>query len=125
MKLRIRDNSIRLRLTRTEVDTLSSAGRVCARVSFPGGAGLDYTIESSTVTARPAALFSEGTLAVLLPDAEVKQWASTEQVSIAAEELLDDGDHLNILVEKDYACLAPREGEDDSDMFPNPLEGQG
>ncbi|MGH8167708.1 MAG: DUF7009 family protein [Woeseiaceae bacterium] len=35
-----------------------------------------------------------------------------------------DGDELSILVEKDFACLAPREGEDDSDKFPNPLEGK-
>ena len=25
-----------------------------------------------------------------------------------------------ILVEKDFQCLAPREGEDESDMFPHP-----
>jgi hypothetical protein len=31
---------------------------------------------------------------------------------------------LRILVEKDFACLAPREGEDESDMFPNPLSGK-
>ena len=50
--------------------------------------------------------------------------ASTEQVSIAANEALDDGDSLKILVERDFACLAPREDEDESDMFPHPLEGQ-
>ncbi len=37
---------------------------------------------------------------------------------------VDDGDSLKILVEKDFACLAPREGEDESDMYPHPLEGQ-
>ena len=60
----------------------------------------------------------------MLPEAEVRQWASTEQVSIAANETLDDGDLLKILVEKDFACLAPREGEDESDIFPHPQEGQ-
>jgi hypothetical protein len=54
----------------------------------------------------------------------VKKWASTEQVSIAADESLDGGDFLKILVEKDFACLAPRDGEDEADMFPHPLEGQ-
>ena len=44
--------------------------------------------------------------------------------AITAEQVLDDGGVLNILVEKDFACLAPREGEDESDMFPHPLEGQ-
>jgi hypothetical protein len=52
------------------------------------------------------------------------QWATSEQVSIEANEALDDGDSLKILVEKDFACLAPREDEDETDMYPHPLEGQ-
>ena len=50
----------------------------------------------------------------------MRQWAESENVSIASEQLLDDGGQLKILVEKDFACLAPREGEDESDMFPHP-----
>ncbi len=124
MKLRIRDNSIRLRLTQAEADTVRTAGIVNARVSLPGGDGLDYILESPMVTKRPSARFTDGALTVMLPEADVMQWASTEQVSIAANETLDDGDLLKILVEKDFACLAPREGEDESDMFPHPQEGQ-
>ena len=30
---------------------------------------------------------------------------------------------LRILVEKDFACLVEREGEDDSDAFPHPDGG--
>ena len=124
MKLRIRDNSIRLRLTRVEVDTVSAEGLVKARVSMPGGNGLDYILESSKLANKPTARFSDGALTVQLPERDVKEWASTEQVSIGADELLDGGDFLKILVEKDFACLAPREGEDEADMFPHPLEGQ-
>ena len=124
MKLRIRDNSIRLRLTRNEVDTVSAEGMVKARVSMPGGNGLDYVLESSKLAPKPTAVFSDGALTVQLPESVVNQWAASEQVSIAADESLDDGGVLKILVEKDFACLAPREGEDESDMFPHPLEGQ-
>jgi len=60
----------------------------------------------------------------MLPEADVMRWAATEQVSIAANETLDDGDFLKILVEKDFACLAPREGEDESDMYPHPQDRQ-
>jgi len=45
-------------------------------------------------------------------------------VSIAASQILDEGDQLSILVEKDFACLAPREGEDETDMYPNPKAGE-
>ena len=41
------------------------------------------------------------------------------------EQQHDNGDVLSILVEKDFACLAPREGEDESDMFPHPGAEQG
>lgn len=124
MKLRILDNSIRLRLTRAEVATASSVGIVRARVSVPGGNGLDYVLESSAATNSPSARFSDAALTVMLPESEVLRWASSEQVSIEADETLDNGDSLKILVEKDFACLAPRAGEDDRDMYPHPLEGQ-
>ena len=47
-------------------------------------------------------------------------WASSSQVSMSGSLQLDDGQTLELLVEKDFACLAPREGEDESDMFPHP-----
>ena len=34
--------------------------------------------------------------------------------------VLDDGEKLSILIEKDFACLAPRAGEDEADMYPHP-----
>jgi hypothetical protein len=124
MKLRILDNSIRLRLTRAEVAMASTVGIVRARVSVPGGNGLDYVLESLAATNSPSARFSDGALTVMLPESQVLRWASSEQVSIEANETLDNGDSLKILVEKDFACLAPRAGEDDRDMYPHPLEGQ-
>jgi hypothetical protein len=54
----------------------------------------------------------------------VLAWASSEQVSITGEQQHNNGDKLVILVEKDFACLAPREGEDESDMFPHPQAGE-
>ncbi len=124
VKLRIRDNSIRLRLTRGEVDAVSSDGLISASVPFAGGVTLEYALESSPACVKPVALFSNNALTVRVPETEVLEWASTEAVSIAAEQLLDEGGHLKILVEKDFACLAPREGEDETDMFPHPEEGQ-
>ncbi len=124
MKLRIRDNSIRLRLTRAEVDTMGSDGLVKARLSMPAGNALDYVLESSAATTKATARFADGALTVSLPASDVERWASSQEVSITADEALDDGNSLRILVERDFACLAPREGEDESDMFPHPQEGQ-
>ena len=123
MKLRIQDNSIRLRLTRSEVDDVSAEGSVTASISFPNGARFEYSLESSSLTGQPRAQFSTDRLVVQIPQAMVRRWAVTEEVSITGAQPLEDGE-LSILVEKDFACLTPREGEDESDMFPHPLKGQ-
>lgn len=120
MKLRIRDNSVRLRLTRGEVDTLRDEGIVSARTGFPGGREFQYVLESSPASVNPGAFFSENIITVRLPETTVLAWANSEQVSIEGEQVLDDGEKLTILVEKDFTCLAPREGEDESDMYPHP-----
>lgn len=120
MKLRIRDNSIRLRLSQTEVETANSAGLVRGQVHFAGVNSFEYVLESSPATVKPEAHISNNVLTVRVPRMDIQHWAETEQVSIASEQNLDEGGQLKILVEKDFACLAPREGEDESDMFPHP-----
>lgn len=120
MKLRIRDNSIRLRLTQTEVDRLKRDGLVTAKTGFPSGRDFGYTLESSPASVKPEAFFSESIITVRVPESDVLAWASSNQVSMSGSLQLDDGQSLDILVEKDFACLAPRDGEDESDMFPHP-----
>ena len=124
MKLRIRDNSVRLRLMRGEVDRLRDEGLVTATTIFPGGHELRYAVESSPASVKPGAFLSGNVITVRLPESVVRAWANSEQVSIRDELLLDDGGQLAILVEKDFACLAPREGEDESDMYPHPEAGR-
>ena len=123
MKLRIRDNALRLRLTQVEVERLRRDGLVSARILFPDGRELVYEVESSPASVAPAAFYTGNTVNVRLPETRVLAWAATDQVSIEEEQLLTGGESLKILVEKDFACLAPREGEDESDMYPHPMRG--
>ena len=122
MKLRVLDNSIRLRLTRTEVDLIASEGLVKGHVAFAGTNTFDYVLESSPATVKPEAHISNNVLTVRIPQEEIHNWANSEQVSILSQQILGDGAALKLLVEKDFACLAPRDGEDESDMFTHPLE---
>lgn len=123
MKLRIKDNSIRLRLSRTEVATLRDSGIVEAKTGFPGGRELGYRVESSPASVSTAAFLSGGVVTVRLPESAVRTWANTEEVSMLGEQVLDTGGMLKVLVEKDFACLTEREGEDESDMYPHPEAG--
>ncbi len=124
MKLRILNNSIRMRLSRPEVDQAAAAGIVRGVLQFPGGATFDYALESSPASVDCSASFANGALTVRLPQADVQSWAESETVSIIGEQWLDDGSKLGILIEKDFACLAPRDTEDDFDKFPHPQAGE-
>lgn len=124
MKLRVRDNSIRLRLTQSEVELARTDGLVRGRVPLAGGNNFDYVLESSPATVKPEAHISNNVLTVRIPESEIQSWSGSEAVSIAATQNLGDGSELEILVEKDFACLTPREGEDESDMYPHPLAGK-
>ncbi len=95
-------------------------GVVTSTTGFPGGRQFKYSLESSPASVNPAAFYSDNEIRIRLPETVVLAWVTTEQVSIEGEQVLDDGEKLLILVEKDFACLAPREGEDESDMYPHP-----
>ena len=98
-------------------------GLVWGRVPFAGRNNFDYVLESSPATVKPEAHISNNVLTVRIPEAEIISWSDSDEVSISASQILDGGDQLNILVEKDFACLAPREGEDEADMYPHPEAG--
>lgn len=122
MKLRVRGDSLRLRLTRAEVEQLRDTGEVRETVHF-GPRALDYALASGEVAA-PEARFEGDCVLVTLPRALAQAWAISAQVGISAEQALDSGS-LQLLIEKDFKCLAPREGEDDSDAFPHPGAASG
>lgn len=119
MKLRIRGNSVRLRLTRTEVGSLVDDGEVVERVDF-AGQPLHYRLVRDAYAGDATASFDGAGITVSLPAATVDHWATHDaEISIESQQALQDG-ALRILVEKDFACLQPRTGEDDSDMFAHP-----
>ena len=121
MKLRIRGNSIRLRVSKSELEQIAEHGHAEDRVQFAPNAVLRYRIEThgaDTVAVR----FSGSEVAVSLPQGVVRGWLAPDQVSIVGEQDVGGPETLKILVEKDFECLAPRSGEDDSDLFVNPLK---
>lgn len=123
MKLRIRDNSLRLRLERGEVAALRDQQQVTASTGFADGAVFRYRVECSRAGQDLEAIYEDNALIVRIPPATVHAWADSGQISMQGEQVLPDGECLAILVEKDFACLAPREGEDESDMYPHPEAG--
>jgi hypothetical protein len=121
MKLRILDDSLRLRLGRSEVTRLAQGEPVEGHTHFPSGV-FTYRV-TTTSEVRSAASFVDGCIEVCLPVADVQRWATTDEVSLRATQELAGGRSLRLLVEKDFQCLAPRDEAEDSDSFENPNAG--
>ena len=119
MKLRIRGNSLRIRVSQKELEQIAERGSASDSVRFSATTKLGYRVEVIQGS-ELAADFSGSEIAVRLPQSEVSGWMRPEAVSVSGQQRLDGGEVLTILVEKDFTCLAPRDGEDESDLFPNP-----
>ena len=124
MKLRIKGDSIRMRLTRSEVRELVDRGRVVESTHFPDGSALAYELTADAASAAIVARSAAGALVVTVPKAAADGWARSEEVALRAELPLRHG-ALLILVEKDFPCLTGRPDEDDSDAFPRTALGVG
>ena len=124
MKLRIRGNSLRLRLGQGEVRRLADGGAVEERTDFAAnGPALVYALRTADADAT-SATFDGGRITVTVPRAVAQEWASTAQVGIEASQPAGNGDVLRILIEKDFECLDAPAGEPQSDAFPNPRGGK-
>ena len=122
MKLRIRGSSLRLRLSQGEVQTLAEQGAVEDRVEFPGGAQLVYRLRVVKNISTISSSYGGNLIEVLVPETIAGQWFDSELVTLAGGQPVTSGE-LRVVVEKDFACLTPREGEDESDNFPHPDPG--
>lgn len=123
MKLRIRGNSLRLRVSQTELKRIAEHGSAEDSIRFTPGADWKYGIEVGPGSAVGAE-FTGQSLRVTVPKATIDRWLDPSEVSIEGQQPIGNGETLRILLEKDYTCLAPRSGEDDSDLFANPQKAK-
>jgi hypothetical protein len=121
MKLRIHGNSLRLRLSQSEVSQFSKTGFVEDSLQLGPGANFAYSLESSSSIPALVASYQNGWFRIQVPATVGTEWFSTDRVSIAAEQPLASGKTLSILVEKDFQCLHGDVARD-PDAYPNPLE---
>ena len=121
MKLRIRGDSIRLRLTESEIAQLGDTGKVDEMVEFGSmQPGLSYQLHATNVDTIHAR-FEDNCVRVSVPKDAAEGWMHSDQVGIEGSQPLGDGRFLRILIEKDFACLTERLNEDETDAFPNPF----
>ena len=119
MKLRFHSNSLRLRLSQSDIARLAETGRVEETVAFGPGQMLAYSVETCSIEPGAAeqvsASFENGRIRVMLPGAHARRWIESDETGIE-----NSSGGLRVLVEKDFQCIHP-ESEEDRDGFPNPL----
>lgn len=124
MKIRIKGNSLRLRLSQTEIRKIEQDGVVSEAIAFGPGQALVYSLERSDSLPEPKAIFTDSRIMVILPDKVVREWVSSDQISIMSSQDNATSEGLSLLIEKDFRCLTERAHEDEDDLFPHPKEGE-
>jgi hypothetical protein len=121
MKVRIMGNTLRMRLSQSEIAELGKGGRVSDVTVFPGHKELKYEIKGSAADSI-SCNYGDDTISVVIPQPLVSQWVNTDMVGLNHGIPVNKSSKLSILVEKDFMCRTERPGEDETDLYPNPLK---
>ncbi len=119
MKIRIKDSTIRLRLSKMDINTLSEEGCILSECQIAVGNTLKYMI-SLTEKDEISIKMKYNTIDLKVPFGQLETFLEEDQVGF--DHTIDNGidGGLYILVEKDFQCLVPRSNEDESNLYSNP-----
>ena len=113
MKLRIKSNSLRYRLTKSDVSQLNEKGYLEDHVNF-GGQSFTYSVQLTNDTQLSATL-KNNTITLFAPRYMIDELVETDKTGFE-----NNSGTLSLLIEKDFTCL-DNVAEDQSDNYPNPL----
>lgn len=121
MKLRIKGDSLRLRLLKSEVASLRETGEIEDAISFGPGETekLVYKISAEEEAVEVGIDYRHGGLKIVLPASLAADWADGEEVGISATSPNGSG-LVSILVEKDFVCIDREDDPDRHDAYPHP-----
>lgn len=118
MKLRIKGNSIRFRLTKSEVSKLVQKGLIEEETLF-GKNKFVYAIRLIDSGNDLSAELEQNKITLLVPETLVNGWPENDVIGFNSNMSLPDESSLYLLLEKDFICL-DETVEDQSDQYDNP-----
>lgn len=118
MKIRIKSNSIRFRLTKTEVSNLATNGYLEEQTIFPVNKFV-YALKAAEEATELSATISNNHITMFVPAAFLKDWPQNNLVGIETNMPVAEAKTLYLLLEKDFVCLDDTT-EDQADNFENP-----
>jgi hypothetical protein len=121
MKLRIKGDSIRLRVAPSEVKHLLRFGEIQEYVQLTANPmdRLTYAVVSSPSAPTTTVAYHLGDITVSVPEVQLKKWAESNDVGVYADLAIGNGRALSVAIEKDFACLDRSDAENE-DTFANP-----
>ena len=124
MKIRLKRNSLRLRVSLSEIARLLAGDCLEETIHFGQheNAKLTYALQKDPSVSKPTVQYTQNRVAILVPSDQANTWCATDQVGIAEDISLGSLGSLALLIEKDFACLDRSDAEND-DTFPNPKIG--
>ena len=120
MKVRIRGNSVRYRLTKSEVEQLKLNGFYQEETQFAANT-FTYLLKADNNVNHLEASFENNILTIFVPKTDADSWFETEKIGHQHDFKQSNGESLFLLIEKDFVCL-DETVEDQSDNYPHPLE---
>lgn len=102
MKIRISGNTLRFRLSKTEVGFFGNKGKIEEKICFGNKPeqNIIYGLEKSAVT-ELAATFADNKITVFIPSKIAENWVESNEVGFESWQKIDEETGLKILVEKD------------------------
>jgi hypothetical protein len=124
MKLRIKGNSLRLRVSRSELARFQAGGRIEETIHFTAApeATLTYALESALKPSPMTVRYGSREVTVILSEDRARIWETQSEIGVYTTLDMGSAGSLEVAVEKDFACL-DRSDEDNSDAFANPHAG--
>ena len=117
MKIRIQGNSVRMRLSRTEVGILCTEGYIQENTTF-GSSTLSYAVKRDPLLNELAAAFNNNRITMFVPAVFLENWTKNNVVGLDARMRVGADTALYLLLEKDFKCMDAT--EDQSDKYENP-----
>jgi hypothetical protein len=124
MKLRIKGNSLRLRVSRSELGRFLAGEEIAETIRFAAApeAKLTYALARGTQASAAIVRYRPQEVMVLLSQEQVQGWSRESEVGVYTLVDIAPEGLLELIVEKDFACL-DRSDEANKDTFANPLMG--
>ena len=119
MKIRIKGNSIRYRLTKTDIKNFGKNGFIEEKTEFLNDPSFVYRLEKKGDITNIEASFSNSRINVFVPEKIAKEWTTTDIIGFDNKMNIGNGKELFLLIEKDFACI-DHTLEDQSDNYLNP-----